>query len=475
MSSLALNPGQLRIFDIVVNQRLSVFYGGEAGTGKTHVADAMIAALAEAGVDVCVCASTGQAAQNLDEGFTVHMLFGLRPGARGGPSQRSGTWPMKKALSEAKVIFVDEVSMLNEQLFDDMHARLSRMHGTDKPFGGVQVVALGDFLQLPPVEGRFCFHSSLFRDTFGERCFRLTQQMRQGEDLTYARMLSEIRRGQCLYGAKMRLQARLCTEANAPSAENVTYLYCRRNQVEAKNQACLQALPFDGVEWQARDWTLNPSFVKALDCCVLEQTLMLKTGAPVILRKNVDARRRLVNGSRGKVVGTVTWCELGRATSCADPECAHVELPTKYEVLCDAAPSHFARLPVVEFDGTAYAVGTTTISKHRGNQPQGRKRKEGEGDAPEDGGKKGELVASRIQIPLTLAFALTVHKSQGMTLPKVCFACDNAFDNGQIYVALSRVRRIDDVYLISNYVPVSRIKAASDALEFEDTHVQPLQ
>lgn len=473
----SLNQGQRKIYDIVVSQRLSAFYGGEAGTGKTHVADVMIAALIAQGVNVCVCASTGQAAQHLEEGFTAHMLFGLRPAkTKGGPSQRAGFWAMKKALEVAEVIFVDEISMLPDQLWVDMNDRLCQMRGTNKPFGGVQIVALGDFLQLPPVEGRFCFHSELFAATFDNRCFRLTQQMRQGEDLAFARMLAQLRVGECPYGVKSALMTRLFAEECAPPPSEVTYLYCRRDQVEQKNAACLDSLPSEKHEWNAQDWKLGPQYESALKSCILEDKLVLKIGAPVLLRKNVDARRRLVNGTRGRVVGFATLRESGKATTCSAGPPTHEEAPRLDDVeVLGEVQAHLGLLPIVEFNGTPYAVGMTRIEKHRGSQSEGRKRKSDDDDAPPVEGRKGELIASRTQIPLTLAFALTVHKAQGMTLPKVCFAWNNTFDNGQIYVALSRVRQLNDVYIISNYVPVNRIRAAADAIEFEKKHVQALQ
>ena len=472
----SLNSGQRNIYDVVVTQRKSIFYGGEAGTGKTHVADVMIEALTNAGVNVCVCASTGQAAQHLENGFTVHMLFGLRPANDPNtPAIRKGGWPMKQALEQATVIFVDEISMLDEQLFSDMHERLVRMRGNNRPFGGVQMVALGDFLQLPPVKGKYCFHSALFQDTFGDRCFRLTEQMRQGEDLAFARILGQIRVGECTYGVESCLRTRLFDVSRAPPASEVTYLYCRRDQVEAKNNACLDALPSERHTWPAKDWTLSDEFAKPLQTCVLETSLVLKAGAPVLLRNNFDTRRKLTNGTRGVVVGMATMCELGERTSCTLARCSHVPMLTNPELLGDLRP-HLDELPVVEFHGIQYAIGCTTIEKRRGNQTKGHKRKAGDpGDAPPPAGHPGELLATRQQIPLTLAFALTVHKSQGMTLEKICFVWDNAFDNGQIYVALSRVRKLNHVYIISTYVPKRRITAAQDALEFEQKRVQALQ
>jgi len=460
-----LTAGQQRIYDLVVKERKSVFYTGEAGTGKTHVADAIISALADAGINVVVCASTGQAAQHLENGVTAHALFGLAPPKTGtGPAQRVKGWALEGALRAAETIIIDEISMVSRQLFEDMNRRLQLLHANNVPFGGVQVVALGDFLQLPPVNEPYCFHAPCFNQIFGNNCLRLTKQMRQEGDVEFATHLRQIRTGLCTYAAESALRMRLCSERDAPPARDVTYLYCLRNHAELKNKTCLDALPFEQHVWQAKDWLQHPKFASLLNACVLDEQLTLKTDAPVILRKNIDLCLRLVNGTRGCVKGIVRSCELwGPARPCFDPECKHTKSSTHYPLLGEAMGE--TRFPVVEFHGVSYAVGMIKIEKFVGVQSKtNNKRKAGDEDNRRD---RPVAVASRTQIPLTLGFALTVHRAQGMTLPRACIAWNNAFAEGQIYVALSRVRKLDDLSIISSYIPTKRITAASDALAFE--------
>ena len=478
-----LNAQQRRLFDEVVHHRSSVYYGGDAGTGKTHVATAMIDSLRNSlGLVVVVCAPTGQAAQLLD-GFTVHQLFGILPpsteGGVGGNTLRP-QWRMREDLAEASVLVIDEVSMLSKTLFQQMDQQARRARNAHhRLFGGLQVVALGDFLQLAPIgrvgtdDARYCFESPLFAQLFGTRMYRLTEQMRQGDDRAFAESLALLRRGECTDRVVEMLSTRLYTRAMAPAPSQVVHLYCLRREADAQNNAALAALPSTECRWRAIDWVESEECRRVFNGCALEEEICLKTGAPVLLRRNLDLRRRLVNGTRGVVISVNTLCELGlhRCGTCAvctsgrpPPLAAH-----HYPLLGELPPPSWNRsLPVVDFGagiGT-HVVGLATIEyKHpRAAAKRGRKRPSGGDDAPTpDSG----LMARRRQLPLTLAFALTVHKAQGMTLREAVISWNRAFTNGQLYVALSRCPRLAAVFILSHTVPRDRFTADALALAFE--------
>jgi ATP-dependent DNA helicase PIF1 len=490
---MALNAQQRAVYDAIVYRGESVFFGGDAGTGKTHLAREIIAAL---GDGVCVCAYTGQAAQLVD-GFTVHQLFGLTPPRSGvGAATRLKTWRLREDLAAATAVVIDECSMLSEQIFRDMdyQARFARRRPT-QPFGGVQVVCLGDFLQLPPVgdrataDGRFCFAAPVFAQLFGSRMYRLTEQMRQGDDARFAAALSALRRGECPPEVHAMLRSRLVSPSMAPPARDVTHLFCLRRDAEACNSASLAQLSSSSfsTRWVALDWFASEECQRLASSLPMEPELELKTGAPVILTRNIDLSRRLVNGARGIVVGIHTLCELGVGPRCGDPEqcdvCAERSEPMHEPppMIGEMPPRGWNRcLPVVKFggdgdEGRRFIVGPVTVVKRRPAKRTAAaaavtlafKRKIEELEEAAATVPRGEVLARRTQEPLMLAFGFTIHKAQGMTLERVVLAWNKAFDPGQAYVGLSRCPRLENVHIVSSYVPVDRICASPEALAFE--------
>lgn len=476
-----LNAGQRRIFELATTQHASIYFGGDAGTGKTYVTQAIIDAMRDAGRAVVVCAPTGQAAQHLD-GMTIHSLFGLRPaqGDGGGPCMQLRGWTLKAELEAAETIIIDEISMVSEQLFNDMNRRLRFMRDRTRPMGGVQIIGLGDFCQLPPVgdpktaSGRFCFHASDFAALFGTNMFQLTEQMRQADDVRFAQLLARIRVADGTLSAedKALLNSRRYTPGPVPF--DMTYLFSRTNDVVSHNAVCMERLGPDvpAFVWKAIDWTASDDVAFALNTMRMEKEIDLRVGAPVLLRFNLDQRRRLVNGARGIVRAIVPPCELG-LRACGRCEVCKGDVPRPEHKFVDFLGSLPADprtpVPLVELDinGTpvVYAFGLHCQEKKRPLRIRGRSC---------EGGKLGAPMCSRTQLPLTLACGLTMHKSQGMTMPAACVSTNRLFEAGQLYVALSRVRRLEDVYIIGDYIPVKRIVSAPDAVAFERRHMRPL-
>jgi len=481
---MSLNAEQQRLFDIVTKERASVYFGGGAGTGKTHTTQAMVDALRDNGLNVVVCAPTGQAAQHL-EGDTIHMLFGLMPAREpGGPCTQPRMWRLQETLRAADVIFIDEISMASEELFESMNRRMQRLKRNEKPMGGVQTVALGDFCQLPPVgdrhkpDGRFCFHSPHFHALFGQHMYRLTQQMRQADDVPFAQLLERLRVCNGDLGPEdvALLRTRLYVPAPRPFSDE-PYLFARRNDGSAHNTICAGMLGASApaYEWTAKDWVADEECRRALSTMRADEKLELRVGAPVLLRFNLDRAARLVNGTRGIVRAIVPMCELG-LRACGKCEVCNGDVPRpqhSFVSLIGTLPTDpRVPIPLVEMmcgdSSFVYAVGM-----HRQEKlwplRTGAKRGRPGADAA-----AGSIMCSRTQIPLTLAWAFTMHKAQGMTMPKVCISIDRLFEDGQFYVALSRAQRLSDVRIIGNYIPVKRICASADAVRFERDYLHPL-
>lgn len=455
------------LFRRVVAQRQSLFYTGEAGTGKTQLAQCIIAALERDGVAVAACAPTAQAAENLD-GFTVHQLFGLVP-LETGANRRCGQWVLRDTLLKLQVLVVDEVSMASQALFDDMDRRLQSLRHNTAPFGGVQVVAVGDFLQLPPIGAansaarRYCFHSRAFTALFGDRLFRLRHQHRQCTDERFAHALAQIRVGKCPPEVVRLIESRRYQPQHCPLPEEMPHLKCRLDDVERCNRQGLDALPSSPTVWEARDTVVDEKYRPLCRTFKTPARLELKRDAPVLLTFNMDLSRGLRNGLRGVVTAVLSQCELGRAR-CSQPSCAVCSdrTPVRHgvEVLGTLPPEPHTPLPLVLFDnGLECAVGLRRVEKHATHpSPDGRRL------------VQGAVVATRDQLPLIVAYSFSVHKSQGMTLDKSCVSLDRAFDCGQVYVALSRVRSLDALHLATR-LPRHVIKVADDALEFDTRRV----
>lgn len=371
----------------------NVFLTGAAGSGKTYVLNAYITYLREHGVSVAITASTGIAATHLG-GQTIHSWSGI--GIREGCSDEDIDAIAKKdrirrAISSTHVLVIDEVSMLHAHQLDLVDRIARRVRDGDRPFGGMQVILCGDFFQLPPVssnsgESAFAYECAAWNDGGFQVCY-LHEQFRQGNDRLLD-VLNMIRSGTVGEATKIPLRERYKKE---PEAGKPTRLYTRNVNVDAINNAELDKL--EGQEKTFRMETRGfKAFVEGLKrSCLASETLRLKVGAEVMFIKNALSGE-YVNGTRGVV-------------EAFDAE----------------------GFPVVRtLDGT-------TITAY----PE-------EWRLEDDGAVR----ASLSQVPLRLAWAITVHKSQGMTLDAAEVDLSDAFEPGMGYVALSRVRSLAGLKLM---------------------------
>ena len=418
----------------------NAFITGPAGSGKTHVVNEYVKYLKEHGVIVGITASTGIAATHLG-GVTIHSWSGmginneLDSEALAALADKAH---VAKRIREAAVLVIDEVSMLHHFRLDTVNAIAQHIRKSSLPFGGLQVVLCGDFFQLPPVskygEGdtHFIYRSEAWRDGKFSVCY-LSENHRQKDD-GLLDILNEIRSGDVSEGAREQLQSRFLARIAASGEDSATTsaspeampaieptrLYTHNINVDAVNEAELAKVgsPEFLYEMTARG---RKPLVEALKrSCLAPERLRLRKGARVMCVKN--------NFDKGYVNGT-----LGVVMSCGpgvDPIIRTVptlEYPRGRELLIELASW------MIEDDG--------------------------------------KILAEIDQYPLRLAWAITVHKSQGMSLDAVEVDLSRCFEPGMGYVALSRVRTMAGLTILG--MNEGALQVHPEVLEY-DRHLREL-
>ncbi|GLJ34340.1 hypothetical protein SUGI_0690510 [Cryptomeria japonica] len=419
---------------MAVSEGKSVFFSGAAGTGKTSLLRKCVAILKKNhGVkSVFVTASTGIAASAL-KGTTLHSFAGIGMGLdseenlllKVGRGQALNRW------RKAKALVIDEISMIDGDLFDKLNCiakRFSSQKQTGEEFGGRQLVVTGDFGQLPPVnppnlEKQFAFQADCWH-----KCFDMQTELdiifRQS-DLPFMKMLNEFRRGICSPESIDMLRPCL----GRPELDDgmlFTKLYPHRLDVTRENEQKLRELEKEMFTFYAED-SGHEYAISRLDSTPVVKELSLCIGAQVMLTYNINIKNGLVNGRKGVVQG--------------------FELDT--DQTNEKAITHKGVWPVVKFQNL--------------KQPKIIKP---ECYEVHDFDKNGKVIvaAKRKQVPLILAWALSLHKSQGMTLDRIETDLSNAFGCGMVYLALSRLKKLDGLRLLG-FDP-SKVKAHPDVLDF---------
>lgn len=377
----------------------NIFLTGAAGSGKTYLLNQYINYLKDHNVGVAVTASTGIAATHL-RGTTIHSWsgIGIKDTITNNDLEKLLTTKrIKSNYKKAKVLIIDEISMLHKHHLDMIDTIARYILDSDKIFGGLQLVLCGDFFQLPPVssnslveEKQFAFEASSWEGGAFHICY-LHEQHRQGND-PLLDVLNDIRQGIAGEHTKVPLRTRYKKEPQG--ATKATRLYSRNINVDAINDRELASIP-----GQEKIYTMTSQGFSALvaglkKSCLAPEQLKLKLGAEVMFIKN-DTTGRYVNGTRCVVVG--------------------------FEESNDG-------WPVVK----TYDNKTFTAS------PEEWKYEE-----------HGAVRATISQVPLRLAWAITIHKSQGMTLDAAEIDLGDAFEPGMGYVALSRVRSLAGLKLMN--------------------------
>lgn len=374
----------------------NVFLTGSAGAGKTYVLNQYIQYLKEHKMGVAVTASTGIAATHMN-GQTIHSWSGI--GIREEVSVKHLSNLKEKKyfrdkMDSVKVLVIDEISMLHRNQLDLVNRVLKYFKGNEMAFGGIQVVFSGDFFQLPPIGNesessrqKFAFMSDAWLQAEPVICY-LTEQHRQSEnDLNI--ILNEIRTGEVSQKSIDLLGSRV--EIHPDEGEQETKLFTHNADVDRINQMYLEQIG-SGSRYFDAVLKGNDALIEVLKKSVLAlEKLELKVGAQVMFVKN-NYEIGYVNGTLGRVTG---FTEKGN--------------------------------PLVK------TFGDDLI--------------EAKADTWAIEDESGKPLASFVQIPLRLAWAITVHKSQGMTLDAAMIDLGRAFEKGQGYVALSRLRDLQGLKL----------------------------
>ena len=400
----------------------NIFITGYAGTGKSYILNKL-----KKKFKIDVTSTTGLAAVNI-QGQTIHSWAGV--GICNKPVEqvienilkRSA---LKKQIFNCKILAIDEISMLDAKTFDYIDTVLRQLKDESKPFGGIQVLFFGDFFQLPPVDksSGFCFESYCWHELNLNTVF-LEKIYRQNDE-AFINSLNNMRLNQ-LTEADLRLFRDREVDYNTNDSEilhifstnmeadnyntkkfnsvesrvhrfkSVDKIHRKKTEIEVdKNNLNDKLSKFDMMTWETFDKSCKAP-------CGLE----LKKSCKVMLLKNLDFKKGLINGS----CGTVLELEETKAGDSI----------------------------LIKFDnGVEEVIAKHTFEAYR----------------------DGELIVSREQYPLRLAYGITIHKSQGMTLDKLVVDCSRIFECGQAYVALSRIKTLEGLFLKSfspNKVSVSQ-------------------
>lgn len=451
-STIELSGEQKAVMRIVLEEKQNVFFTGAAGTGKSVLLKALIRELqARHGKGaVAVTALTGIAACNIG-GQTLHRWAGVGLGeGTVDVLQKKLTKQSRGAWKYTKVLLVDEVSMLKNELLEKLDTLAQRMRGNSLPFGGIQLVFTGDLFQLPPITRDvgpvFCFETPLWPQLV-QRTLKLTRVFRQ-KDSEFARVLNELRVGE-VSPATERLFRSLSRPPKLPKGIVPTQLFATRRQVQAANQNALDRLDGTMYEYVCTDWlSARAQELRvnlSTDCAAVEQ-VQLRVGCQVMLIKNID--KTLVNGSIGKIVAFVTPEQSMRVPDESAKKEHSMEVQDllgrfnakhaasdRKRVLAEdltvAQAQSATVLPVVKFTLHDNTVRYVIV------QPEVWSTTDA----------FGEVIASRCQIPLMLSWALSIHKAQGQTLPHLSVNLNNIFACGQAYVAISRATRLEGLQI----------------------------
>lgn len=388
----------------------NILLTGPGGTGKSFIIENFYEWANEMYPDkVYKTATTGIAALNIG-GRTIFSWAGIGLG-QGSVNDllEHMFFQTKKKWQKTKILIIDEVSMMEPELLDKLDEIGRILRRSSEPFGGIQVILVGDYLQLPPVKNPcFSFEAKCWDELIDET-IELTENVRQIGDVVYQNMLNEIRIGDCSQDTEAKLRDRINKDITTKNGIEPTRLFPTNRSVNAMNNAKLKALKTEPIKFEA-DYKIRHNYSKRKKKDLFDylrknvqvpDTITLKIGAQIVFKLNI-LEWEVVNGTRGVVK---EFSESGNPI---------VELVDERRI--EVTPQEFK-----------YEL------KDSKNNPI----------------KKGFL-AVKIQVPIKLSWSTSIHSSQGTTLDlAIIDAGDNNFAEGQIYVALSRVKSLEGLSLTS--------------------------
>ena len=383
----SLTPSQEKAFEVLTKTNKNVFLSGYAGTGKSFLIQKFI--LTTLSKKFPILASTG-AASVLVGGRTFHSFFGL--GILEGGAQKT----YEKAISDKGVqrrlrkiegIVIDEVSMISSVEFEIAQKVARTVRKKNIPWGGLRVIVVGDFYQLPPVnpyakEKEWCFLSEAWQSCQFEHLF-LTDLIRYQNDEDFLKMLNLVREAKLDDFVMQYLNDHKVQSYDSENFEDTTVLLARRNQVDNFNLKKLNELEGEKIHYQTEYTGSQIAQNRMKKVAPIPEVITIKKNAFVMIRMN-DPKERFVNGTTGFIREALDEVLL-------------IEL------------THGKLIELNKFSFTLLDAN-------------------------------GDELATAKNFPISMAYALTIHKSQGVSLDKAIMNLENLWECGQAYVALSRVR-----------------------------------
>jgi ATP-dependent DNA helicase PIF1 len=370
--------------------------------------------------NMAVTSTTGTSALLLN-GTTIHSYLGIGYGAGSVNSmvEKIVSWPwLRKRWNELECLFVDEISMLDPELFDKIEEIARIVRRNKSPFGGIQIVLSGDFLQLPCVgTDNFCFEAKCWNNCIKHTVY-LNEIMRQGDN-TFQDVLNKVRVGIIDKQVKTVLNSRIGITLKNEYDIKPTCLFSKNCDVDRINDTELDNLAEDGRQFYEYKMEIvvypgvsnkSAALEKFHKYCTAPTTLQICKGAQVMLLKNLDIQNGLANGSRGVITGFIS------------------------------------DIPLVKFLNGEERLIDQNIWE------------------VEENDKK---ILRAQQIPLKVAYAISIHKSQGCSLDYAEIDLSDIFEYGQAYVALSRVKSLEGLSIID--IDYDHIKAHPKATAYYES------
>ena len=413
-----LSDKQQKVIDLFL-QGKNLFISGGAGCGKSYLLNYLKRNFSNQGLEIT--ASTGIASVNIG-GSTIHSWAGI--GLANQPIEQiieniflPKFSKVRRKIIKTKILAIDEISMISREVLEILDQVFRAVRGNEKPMGGIQMLFFGDFLQLPPINrdsnvSNFCFDSKIWEDLKFHNII-LDKIFRQSDE-NFIKLLNNLRFGIIDDEDKKILESRINAKDDNSSIKP-TILTTHNAKVEFVNNKYLKNIPNTEQAFQAeyKGDAYKIEFLKKN--CIAYQSLKLKVGAQVMMIKNTLQKEGIINGSLGIVK----------------------DFSTK------------KMYPIVEFaNGKIFTISPEEWVLEK-LDPETRINK---------------IEASISQVPLILAWAITIHKSQGLTLDKISCDLSDSFSPGQAYVALSRARNLEGVFIES--LNFAKINVDKNALNF---------
>jgi len=404
---------QDKALELLKNTNDNIFLTGAPGTGKSYLINKYVNWMLDNGETPVMTASTGIAALNVG-GKTLHSWGGLRD-----------DYPVSDQSIEdilegyalgnyagTETLIIDEISMVSASLIENLNKIAKKARGRNLFFGGIRVIVVGDFYQLPPVKGQFAFESEDWEEADFTVSY-LTEQKRQTEPV-FTDLLQNIRAGFLNPDQKDIIRSRIIEDASSVPDPKIR-LDTHNKKVDMINDRQLERLKTPPKTYTMQKDSQYPDAIqKLVKNCLSPEKLILKVGTPVLFTRN-DSELRWVNGTQGVVTEMKANSVLVELTN-----------------------------------GLIYEVDPVSWEASSGY------------------GKNRKIYAEISQIPLKLAWAITIHKSQGMTLDRAIIDVTNAFAEGQAYVAISRVRTLEGLHF-QGFLSQGFFRVSKKVIAFDKT------